>query len=164
MPSRPVRVGDWTEKKGATRPSLWLVICCCLVGGSVHAQTTGDLRGAVSDESGGVLPGASVIIRSDALIGGPQSSLTNQLGVYRFPALPVGEYSVEVTLDGFIARRVDNVRIGLDATASVDVVLTVAGVATTVTVVGAPPALDTTDSGMSNVHQVREPDGGRAPD
>ena len=35
------------------------------------AQTTGNIRGVVTDETGALVPGATVTIRSDALIGEP---------------------------------------------------------------------------------------------
>jgi hypothetical protein len=76
------------------------------------AQTTGNIRGVVADDTGAVLPGASVTIASDALIGGRQSTVTNNLGVYRFPSVPVGTYAVEVEMDRFETVRVENVRVG----------------------------------------------------
>jgi outer membrane receptor protein involved in Fe transport len=114
------------------------------------AQTTGNIRGVVSDETGAVLPGASVTIASDALIGGPQTATTNNLGVYRFPSVAVGTYVVEVSLDGFETLRVEGVRVGINATATVDAALKLKTVAETVTVSGEAPVLDTTKAGFSS--------------
>src|SRR5688500_12115458 len=60
-----------------------------------HAQRiTGAIKGDVSDEEGGPLPGVSVTLSGQALIGGPQVTTTNETGGYRFPALPPGSYTI----------------------------------------------------------------------
>jgi protocatechuate 3,4-dioxygenase beta subunit len=72
-----------------------------LLAGSAFSQIkTGTIRGTVSDESGEILPGAAVEIRSDALMG-TKTALTNDKGAFRFAALPPGEYELMVTPEGF---------------------------------------------------------------
>ena len=80
---------------------LSLLVALLAFNGTVIAQTTGNIRGTVTDETGGVLPGATATITSDALIGGSRTVATNDVGVFRFPSIPVGTYVVEVTMDGF---------------------------------------------------------------
>ena len=65
------------------------------------AQTTASVRGTVTDPGGGVMPGVSVIASSDALVAGRQVAITNENGVYRFPSLPPGEYTLRAELQGF---------------------------------------------------------------
>jgi hypothetical protein len=60
------------------------------------ASTTGTIQGRVADASGAVLPGVTVTITSPALIGGPQSQLTNDTGNYRFPAVAPGIYTARL--------------------------------------------------------------------
>ncbi len=133
------------------RKSILLALLSSLAVGSVAlAQTTGNIRGVVGDDTGAVLPGASVTISSEALIGGTQSTTTNNLGVYRFPSVPVGTYVVQVSMDRFDTFRVENVRVGINVTASVDVTLKLATMAETVTVTGESPVLDTTKAGYSS--------------
>src|SRR5688572_21282957 len=50
---------------------------------------------------GGALPGATVRVGSEALIGGPQVVTTNEKGQPRFPALPPGLYVLDVAAPGF---------------------------------------------------------------
>ena len=73
------------------------------------AQTTGSIRGVVTDATEAVVPGATVTISSPALIGGTREAVTNELGVYRFPSVPSGTYTVEVAMPGFMATRIADV-------------------------------------------------------
>ena len=61
---------------------------------------TGTIRGVVSDPSGAVIPGASVV----AVNVGTQIKTTGQTteaGVYSITPLPAGEYTITVTANGF---------------------------------------------------------------
>jgi len=118
--------------------------------GVATAQTTGSIRGTVTDESGGVLPGASVTIYSDAVMGGSRSTVTNDVGVYRFPALRVGTYTIEIVMDGFGTFRLENAAVALNSTTTVNASLKLGTVAETVTVLGAPPIVDVTSSKVQN--------------
>ena len=44
---------------------------------------TGSIRGTVRDETGAVLPGVTVALKSPALIGGPKTTVTSQGGLFR---------------------------------------------------------------------------------
>jgi hypothetical protein len=114
------------------------------------AQTTGSMRGTVIDSTGAVLPGATVTIRSDALIGGTRSTVTNEVGAFRFPSLPVGDYDVTVTIDGFVTYQIQKVPVGLESTATVNATMQVAQLAENVSVTGEAPLVDVTRAGMAN--------------
>src|SRR5262245_44815986 len=60
----------------------------------------GSIYGAVTDASGGVLPGVTVTLESSALLQ-PQTFVTAADGTYRFPALSPGVYNVTIDLAGF---------------------------------------------------------------
>jgi hypothetical protein len=120
------------------------------VGVSAEAQTTGSLRGLVTDASEAVVPGATVTITSPALIGGSRDATTNEVGIYRFPSLPVGTYEVVVTMQGFTQVTVRDVSVSLGGTASVDVTLQLAVTTETVSVVGESPVVDVTSSAVSS--------------
>ena len=57
------------------------------------ASSTGSISGEVKDDQGGVLPGVTVTATSPALVGGTATAVTNEAGIYRFPAVPPGEYN-----------------------------------------------------------------------
>ena len=73
---------------------LAFVVAGFLVAPSVWAQTTtGVIRGVVTDDSGGVLPGVTVTLKGPATAGTPTTT-TNETGVYRFPNLAPGAYQI----------------------------------------------------------------------
>src|SRR5437879_2909544 len=64
-----------------------------LTSADARAQVqTGSIAGVVTDSSGGVLPGVSVSLSGDKLIGGTQAQSTDTTGAYRFDRLPPGSY------------------------------------------------------------------------
>jgi hypothetical protein len=67
---------------------------------SALASSTASISGTVSDPSGAVVAGATVILH-DAEHGVQQSSATNDDGSYAFPVLPPGHYRIEVRASGF---------------------------------------------------------------
>src|SRR5688572_31890320 len=58
-------------------------------------QQTGSISGRAEDGSGAALPGVTVSITSDNLIGGARSAVTDGQGVYRFTLLPGGKFTVK---------------------------------------------------------------------
>lgn len=65
------------------------------------AQITGAVRGTVRDASGAVLPGAAVTVSGPSLQREDATAVTSELGTYRAPLLPAGEYTVRAELSGF---------------------------------------------------------------
>src|SRR5436305_5385263 len=109
------------------------------------ASTTGTINGKVSDSSGAVLPGVTVTASSPSLMG-VQTSVTGAEGLYRFPALPPGVYTVSYELPGFNTLKRENIQIAMGFTATVNVELAVASLNETVTVTGASPVIDTSST------------------
>src|SRR6185436_20603753 len=81
--------------------------------------------------------------------GSTRTTTTNELGVFRFPSLPVGTYSVEVTLQGFQKVVAQNISVNLDAVSSVPMTMKLSGQQESLTILGETPVLDVTDSGVS---------------
>ena len=106
---------------------------------------TASLTGTVTDSSGAVLPGVTVTAASEAVLGGSRTTVTDENGVYRFPALPPGTYSVKVELSGFRPATHD-ARLQLGQTITVDAKLEPGGITETVEVIGAPPVVDVRSS------------------
>jgi iron complex outermembrane recepter protein len=86
-----------------------VVVALTLVASSpaLAQSNTGFIAGVVKDSSGGVLPGASVKIVSDAT-SASTDLLAQPNGSYRSEPVPVGAYRVAASLDGFeaVERRV----------------------------------------------------------
>jgi hypothetical protein len=115
-----------------------------------QAQTTGSITGIVTDTSGAVMPGVTITLTSDRLIGGPQTQVSDASGTYRFDRLAPGAYAVKFELQGF--RTVDrpDVRISAAFVATINAKLEVGSLTETITVTGESPTVDV----RSNVQQT----------
>jgi hypothetical protein len=127
---------------------LWALAAVLLIGVSPAfaqgggASSTGSISGEVKDSQGGVLPGVTVTATSPAQIGAI-TAVTNEAGIYRFPAVPPGEYKLQFDLPGFQTVTREGLRITLGFNAQVNVQLGVATLQETVTVSGESPVIDT---------------------
>ena len=130
---------------------LAAMVFCALFQVITSAQgLTGALIGTVKDAQGGVLPGASVIVSSPAIIGGTLAMTTSEKGQLRFPALPPGSYALSVELPGFAAYREDGIQIGAGATLERTIVLTITGRAESVVVEGTGSRIEARGAGFGS--------------
>jgi hypothetical protein len=97
----------------------------------------GRVRGAVTDDSGGVLPGVVVVATSgdEQVLG---TAVTDETGAYAFNALPAGSVRLTFQLEGF-APAVDALTIEAGSESRLDEQLAVASVAEMVIVYGRAP-------------------------
>jgi Carboxypeptidase regulatory-like domain/TonB dependent receptor len=123
------------------------LLCCfalLLISGlKLTAQeTTGGLQGTLRDPSGAVVPGATVTVTANSLVG-TKSVETDSSGYYRFANLPPDTYTITVTAKGFsTAKREVTVEVGRLPT--VDFNVEVGRSETIVEVSGAAPQIDVT--------------------
>ncbi len=110
-------------------------------GQTAGTSSGGSLWGKVTDESGAIVPGVTVTVGGPSLMG-VQTTVTNEQGIYRFPALPPGDFKVTFTLSGFNTLVREGIHLTLAFTATVDVQLKISTVAETVQVVGESPVVD----------------------
>ena len=122
------------------------ILLIALVAPAAIAQQTGTIAGAVRDAQGGVLPGVTVTVRSDALVTGSQVVVTGEAGAYQFPTLPPGTYSVNYELTGFTPLRREGIVVQVARTTRLDVELSVGALQETVTVSGESPVVDTSST------------------
>ncbi|HUQ88631.1 MAG TPA: TonB-dependent receptor [Vicinamibacterales bacterium] len=116
----------------------------------VYAQVqTGSILVRVTDAQGGAIPGVSVTLSSPVLVAGTMAGVTDTGGVNRFPSLQPGIYSVKLELQGFRSVIRENVQVVVGATVPLDMQLSLATVAETVTVTGSSPVVDTTTANTS---------------
>jgi hypothetical protein len=111
---------------------------------AAQTQSTGDITGAITDPSGGLVPGAKVTLKDEAK-GSVQDTTSNKDGAYRFYLLPPGPYTVTVTATGFSTQTAP-VQVGVGQIATANFSMAVGAVGTTVTVTETAPLLST-DSG-----------------
>ena len=113
-----------------------------------HAAT-GDILGRVIDETGGVLPGVTIVVQNVST-GLERTSLTGDTGGYSLALLPVGEYSITAELPGFTRERITGIVLQAGQRARVDITLNVGDIAEEVTVEGRTPLVkaDSMDLGI----------------
>src|SRR5438128_3818742 len=128
-----------------------------VLGGSLPAvaQGVGAIGGVVADESGAVLPGATVTLSSPGTIGGNQTTVSDAQGAYQFTRLVPGRYSVKAELQGFRATIQENIDVNADKTSRADLKLAIGAVEEGITVKGEAPLLDTT-SALNQTVMARE--------
>jgi hypothetical protein len=102
----------------------------------VSAQiTTGNITGTVKDAQGGVVPGATVVLISEARGTKAAPVTTNEVGVYVMPNVTADTYTVEVSMDGFKTVRRQGIKVsGGDRVAVPSMTLEVGGATETVNV------------------------------
>src|SRR5512139_3767827 len=96
------------------------------------AQAT--LTGEVKDTTGAVLPGVTVEASSPTLTEKVRTAVTDGSGRYRLESLPPGNYTVTFSLSGFAPVKREDLVVSGSGVVTVDVALTVGGLAQTVTV------------------------------
>jgi Carboxypeptidase regulatory-like domain len=104
-------------------------------------QMFGELVGKVSDDQGGVLPGVTVTLSGPAVMGAP-TAVTNENGLYRFPAVNSGTYTLKFELSGFAPLTREGIVVPVRQTITVDAAMKIATLQETVTVTGASPTID----------------------
>jgi Carboxypeptidase regulatory-like domain len=116
------------------------------ISSQVSAQIiSGDLIGTVLDKTGAVVPGARVEA-TNSETGVKYETKANEGGEYRFNNLPVGTYSVSGSTPNFATTTINNFKIELNKTSTLQITLEIKGAVTSIEVSGAAPALDTTTS------------------
>lgn len=100
---------------------------------SVNAQFKAGIQGTVTDTSGGLVPGARVVLTSTET-GKAQETTTSDEGFYRISGLPPGKYTLATEKTGYKKSLLESVTIGAENIQGVDVLLETGDVNATVTV------------------------------
>src|SRR5215831_5403890 len=88
-------------------PQWMLALVILMLAATAFSQTTANIQGTVTDQSGAAVVGAKVTVKNTAL-GIERTTQTNSSGSYEVPALPPGIYSVQVEMTGFEAQLAKN--------------------------------------------------------
>ena len=107
------------------------------------------LNGTVQDPSSQVIFGATIELRNTGT-NRTYNAVTNTSGTYVVPNLPPGRYEMSVSYTGFAPYK-STLEISVGQTATVNVVLSVAGTNEQVTITDATPALETARTEVSDV-------------
>ncbi len=131
-------------------------VLAALLGTQGHGQTTtGSILGTVSDETGGIVPGAAVtVFNSDT--GGTRSMETDAQGRYRATNLTLGGYEVSVALAGFRTSVRSGITLTVGAEVVVDLTLSIGAVSERVEVTAEAPLVQTTGSTVSGLVDTQQ--------
>ncbi|MDH7512489.1 MAG: carboxypeptidase regulatory-like domain-containing protein, partial [Clostridiales bacterium] len=130
---------------------LFLSFLLAFLSSSVLAQQqTGTIRGIITDPDGNPLPGVTVSVTSEAIMGA-QTYVSTETGAFRFPALPPGTYKLTAEMTGFKTFVRENLIVRVGMTVTVDFTMEVATVEEEVTVTAASPTVDVQSTKISVV-------------
>ena len=108
-------------KKNFVRNCLVALAMLVFMPALTHAQeVAGGIAGVVRDETGAVLPGATVEASSPALIEGVRTVVTNGRGRYSIIQLDPGVYVVTFSLSGFRTVQREGIQLSTGFTATVN--------------------------------------------
>ena len=137
---------------------LALPVVLAVTASSLSAQVVGGtISGAVTDQAGAAVSGASVLIRN-LETGNERRLTTDASGSYAAPSVPVGRYNVEVSQEGFAPQSRAGIELSIGQAVRVNVTLSVGTVAQVVSVASTPQAVNPSTqetSGLVNERQVK---------
>ncbi len=121
-----------------------ILLCLALALVPAYAQTLGEIGGEVRDPAGAAVANASVTVTNTAT-NAVRKTTSNDAGLYSFPALQPGVYSIRVEASGFKAYSQSGIELQVQQNARIDVSLTI-GQVTEVLEVTAQGALLSTEN------------------
>jgi hypothetical protein len=145
-------------KKASTKPNrarFWALALLIVLGMNVMASaqsqsTTGVIEGIVADQSGAVIPDATVTVKQKE-IGLERTTRTDDNGRFRAVLLPLGTYTLEIQKQGFARYIGENIELTVGKTINLPVTLQPVGASEVVTVTTEPPVVETTRSEQSTL-------------
>jgi carboxypeptidase family protein len=108
----------------------------------------GTIEGVTVDQSGAGVPEAKLTATNEST-GLKFNATSDSNGLFSFPVLPVGTYTIEVEHSGFTKLTQKNVILTVGARLNLSLALTVAGQTQAITVTSETPILETTRSQVS---------------
>ena len=135
------------------RQTFWIALFLAFLLGlsdRSFAQVGGSVSGTIKDPTGGVIPGATVVLMNTTL-GTQFNVVTDGQGLYSFPNVPVGSYDLTVTLEGFKPYKRAGLAINADSRLKVDATLEIGEQSETVTVIENAVRVETVSTQLGEV-------------
>ena len=139
--------------KSAFAVAILLIGLSLLSSAPLFSQgSTGRILGTVTDQTGGAVAGAAVIV-TDTARGTSRNLTTDDAGEYNAPSLTPSTYKVHVEAKGFKAIDRQNVILEVNGNIRVDIQLQPGDVTQTITVTEEVPLVETTNAELGGTLQ-----------
>lgn len=132
----------------------WALIWASLLlsSGALAQVDTGTILGTVKDATGAVVPGATVKL-TNVNMGVSFQTRTNNEGIYQFPAVRIGTYTVTVEARGLAIGRQEGIALNIQQRFVVDFTLQPSAVVQTIEVTATTAQLQTQEASLGGVMQ-----------
>ena len=127
--------------------ALGALLMCAV---AASAQNTGSIGGIVKDSSGGVLPGADVVV-TNTETGVELRTVSSADGRLQFPSVVPGTYVISAEMSGFKKNASKPFQLHVGERLSFDLSLEVGGTTEEITVTAEAPLLRTADASVGEV-------------
>src|ERR1035441_4415203 len=108
------------------------------------------IRGVVTDPQDAVISGAQ-ITATNVATGVKYKTVSGQTGLYFFPELPIGQYTISATMQGFRSFNATGIVLNIDQEYIQHIHMTLGAASEVVEVTASSVQVDTTDMQFSNI-------------
>ncbi len=134
---------------------MGLVLALISTPAFAQGTSTSSLAGTVVDSGGGAVPGATIVAKNNAT-GVTFTAVSSGTGDFTVPAMPIGTYTVTVSLQGFKTVVLADVVLNAAVQATVRATLEVGSVSETVNVAAASAIVQTQSTTVSSTISTAE--------
>src|SRR6516162_9070651 len=132
------------------RNTLFLVTALSCVATLSFGQGTSTISGTVYDSTNAVVGGGDVTLLNEST-GVKLTQVTNEVGLYSFPAIAAGTYTVTIEIPGFKTSKRTEITVNVGIPSVQNFTLEIGGAAETVSVEATALAVNTTSATIGNV-------------
>lgn len=111
----------------------------------VFGQSTGTIRGTITDQSGAAIPNATVTA-TESSTGVKRNTASNDSGIFVFPDMPIGTYALKISAKGFATQDRPNLQLLTGQTMDLTIPLAVGSQSTEITVTSDTQQIETSTS------------------
>ena len=153
----PFRKGNLYMKNQIVHRVLWVFLFAVSCVSLAYGQTTGGIRGVVTDQNSAVVSGAQTTLTRKST-GGTQTAQTNSSGQFEFTNLQPGDdYSVSVQAPNFKNLSLTDIKVSVNQITDLPMQLAPGLVTEVVTVTaGGVELVDTTSANLSKAFSSRQ--------
>ena len=128
--------------------ALWVGLVCAPLAHAVN--TNARIKGVVTDPQDAVIAGAQ-ITATNVATGVKYVTVSGQTGLYFFPQLPIGQYTISATMQGFRSFNASGIVLNIDQEYIQHIRMTLGAASEVVEVTASSVQVDTTDMQFSNI-------------